>query len=231
MFVCVSRSVMPDSLRPHGLQPAELPCPWDSPGKNTGVGCHFLLQGIFPTQGSNVGLPHCGQILHHLSHQGSPRKSLNGWKLASSHLLRILWKWPRLIQLCILSPSSLQSPSLSLCFSHAGYWLILENANHLLFPSLGLLFPFQQLILLIISGSTQIYFLQAAFLDTNIKYQLPTHSLTLLSPWCSLQNSTYPFGFLLILPAVKYRIQKVKHIACLVRHSMNMNHERHKRDT
>ena len=38
------------------LQPARLFCPWDSPGKNTGVGCHFLLQGIFPTQGSN---PYC----------------------------------------------------------------------------------------------------------------------------------------------------------------------------
>ena len=44
----------------------------DSPGKNTGVGCHALLQGIFPTQGSNPGLPHCRQILYHLSHQGSP---------------------------------------------------------------------------------------------------------------------------------------------------------------
>ena len=48
-------------------------CPWDSPGKNTGVGCHFLLQGIFPTQGSNPGLPHCRQILYHLSHQERPR--------------------------------------------------------------------------------------------------------------------------------------------------------------
>ena len=44
----------------------------DSPGKNTGVGCHALLQGIFPTQGSNPGLLHCRQILYHLSHQGSP---------------------------------------------------------------------------------------------------------------------------------------------------------------
>ena len=49
-----------------------LHCPWDSPGKNTGVGCHFLLQGIFPIQGSNPSLLHCRQILHHLSHQGSP---------------------------------------------------------------------------------------------------------------------------------------------------------------
>ena len=45
----------------------------DSPGKNTGVGCHTLLQGIFPTQGSNPCLLHCGQILHRLSHQGSMR--------------------------------------------------------------------------------------------------------------------------------------------------------------
>ena len=42
---------------------ARLLHPWDSPGKNTGVGCHFLLQAIFPTQGSNPGLPHCRQTL------------------------------------------------------------------------------------------------------------------------------------------------------------------------
>ena len=45
----------------------------DSPGKNIGVGCHPLLQGIFPTQGSKRGLPHYRQILYHLSYQGSPR--------------------------------------------------------------------------------------------------------------------------------------------------------------
>ena len=42
--VCVSHSVRSDSLRPHGQQPSRLFCPWDSPGRNTGVGCHFLLQ-------------------------------------------------------------------------------------------------------------------------------------------------------------------------------------------
>ena len=46
--------------------------PWDSPGENTGVGCHFLLEGIFPTQGSNPHLPHCRQMLYPPSHQGSP---------------------------------------------------------------------------------------------------------------------------------------------------------------
>ena len=44
------------TLWPHGLQPAGLLCPWNSAGKNTGVGCHFLFQGIFPTQGSNLCL-------------------------------------------------------------------------------------------------------------------------------------------------------------------------------
>ena len=46
-------------------------CPWDFPGKSTGVGCHFLLQRIFPTQGSNPGLPHCRQMPYCLSHQGN----------------------------------------------------------------------------------------------------------------------------------------------------------------
>ena len=45
-----------DSLRPHGLQPSRLLCPWDFPGENTGVGCHLLLQGILPTQGLNPSL-------------------------------------------------------------------------------------------------------------------------------------------------------------------------------
>ena len=53
--------------------PTRLLCPWDSHGKNTGVGCHALLQGIFLTQGSNPGLPHCKEILYQLSHKGSPR--------------------------------------------------------------------------------------------------------------------------------------------------------------
>ena len=46
-------------------------CPWDFPGKSTGVGCHFLLQRIFPTQGSNPDLPHCRQTLYCLNHKGS----------------------------------------------------------------------------------------------------------------------------------------------------------------
>ena len=48
-------------------------CPWNSPGKNTVVGCHSFLQEIFLTQGWNMGLLNCRQILYHLSHQGNPR--------------------------------------------------------------------------------------------------------------------------------------------------------------
>ena len=68
-----SHSVVSDSLRPRGLYPAGSLCLWDSPGKSTGVGCHFLLQGVFPTQGLNLGLLHGRQILYCLSHQGNSR--------------------------------------------------------------------------------------------------------------------------------------------------------------
>ena len=59
----------PDSLWPHKLQPTRFLCPWDFPGKDTRVGCHFLLQGIFLTQRSNPGLLHCRQILYWLSYK------------------------------------------------------------------------------------------------------------------------------------------------------------------
>ena len=52
---------MSNSLLPYRLQPARLLCSWNSPGKNTRVGCYFLLQGIFPTQGLNLGLLYCKQ--------------------------------------------------------------------------------------------------------------------------------------------------------------------------
>ena len=61
--LCNSMDCTPPGSSVHG----------ESPGKNTGVGCFALLQGIFPTQGLNPGLLHCRQILYCLSHQGSPR--------------------------------------------------------------------------------------------------------------------------------------------------------------
>ena len=79
--VCVCACVLSHAqlFATHGLQPARLLCPCDFPVKNTGLGCHFLLQGIFPTQGSN---PHllcllpCRQILYLLSHQGRPQNMI-----------------------------------------------------------------------------------------------------------------------------------------------------------
>ena len=59
---------MSNSLRPPGLYSPRLLCPWNSPGKNTRVGCYFLLQGIFLTQESNPGLLHWRLILYYLSH-------------------------------------------------------------------------------------------------------------------------------------------------------------------
>ena len=61
------KSVMSNCLQSHGPY-----SPWNSPGQNTGVGSLSLLQGIFPTQGSNPGLLHCMQILYQLRHYGSP---------------------------------------------------------------------------------------------------------------------------------------------------------------
>ena len=71
---CRSLPKLSDSLWPHGFLPTRLLCLRNSPGKNPGVGSHLLLQ-TFPTQGSNPGLPLCGQILYHLTHQGP---TLNG---------------------------------------------------------------------------------------------------------------------------------------------------------
>ena len=80
-----SRSVVSDSLWPHGLY-----SPWNSPGQNTGVGSLFLLRGIFPTQGSNPGLLHCRQILYQLSHKRSPESKkcwFSFWIVASGLLV------------------------------------------------------------------------------------------------------------------------------------------------
>ena len=64
---------MSNSCHPVNCSPPGSSVHGDSPGKKTGVGCHALLQGIFPNQGLNPGLPHCRRILYHLSHEGSPR--------------------------------------------------------------------------------------------------------------------------------------------------------------
>ena len=68
VWMSESRSVVSDSLRSHGLL-----CPWNSPDKNRGVGCYFLLRGIFLTQGLNLGLLHYRCTLYQLSHQDTTK--------------------------------------------------------------------------------------------------------------------------------------------------------------
>ena len=75
-FNVSARSVMSSSLQPHGLLPDRFLQPWDSPGKNTRAGCHFLLQGIFQTQGSNLHLLHSKADSSPLHHLGRPGMSL-----------------------------------------------------------------------------------------------------------------------------------------------------------
>ena len=69
--MCLVTQSCPTLCDPIDYSPLGSSVHGDSPGKNTGVGCHALLQGIFPAQGSNPDLPHCRRILYRLSHQGS----------------------------------------------------------------------------------------------------------------------------------------------------------------
>ena len=75
LLLCLVTQSCPTLCNPMDCSPPRLLCPWNSPGKSTGVGCHFLLQGIFLTQGSNLGLLHC-RILYQQSYQGSPQSSI-----------------------------------------------------------------------------------------------------------------------------------------------------------
>ena len=75
LLLCSCKSC-PTLVQPHGLYPARLLCLWDSPGEDTGVGCHFL-QRIFLTHELNPGLLHCRQILYQLSYDRTPNNSVN----------------------------------------------------------------------------------------------------------------------------------------------------------
>ena len=79
---------MSDSLRPYSLQPARLLCPWNSPGENTGTGCHFLLQEIFLTQGSNPRLLRYQADSLPLSHLGRPMGPLQNIRCLAEALKR-----------------------------------------------------------------------------------------------------------------------------------------------
>ena len=114
---------MSNSLQPHGLWPTRLLRPWDFPSKNTGVGWHFLLQEVFPTQGLNLGFLHCRQMPYCLSHQGALRHSkktnVNQDKLQSlppsmKSTDKSLSTSSTLALALAMSPARILSPSLTL---------------------------------------------------------------------------------------------------------------------
>ena len=116
--------------------PARLLHPWDFPGKNVAVGCHFLLQGIFPTQGSNLSLLHCRQTLYHLSHQGATSRYfilfdsvINGIVslISLSESLLLVYRSATLVRMATVKKSiskvSLTVQWLRTCLPRQGTWV------------------------------------------------------------------------------------------------------------
>ena len=87
--LCLVAQSCPTLCDPMDCSPPGSSVHGHSPGKNTGVGCHALLQGIFPTQGRNSGLPHCRLFLYHLSHQVSPLRGLK--EVTQAKCLEYTW--------------------------------------------------------------------------------------------------------------------------------------------
>ena len=109
--VSKSRSVVSNSLRSHGLY-----SPWNSPDQNTGVGSLSLLQGVFPTQGWNPGLP-CGRrILYQLSHQGSPEVAPEKHEQTA-----VYWRWRH-------------REARELACASSGNWVLTEKWNPVFHP-------------------------------------------------------------------------------------------------
>ena len=108
---CLVAKLCPSFLVPHGQESTWLLCPCDFQDKNTGVGRHSFLQGIFPTQGMNLSLLHCRQILYHLSHQGSSIC----WKVKVKMLVTQWW-------LTVVS-DCLQPHGTTVTQSISGVWL------------------------------------------------------------------------------------------------------------
>ena len=92
-------------------------CPWNSPGKNTGVGHHSILQRIFPTQGLNPGFLHCRQILYHLNHQGTPLFWYNIIIILGINIPTLCMHVCWVIKLCLTlcNPMDCSLPGLSVC--------------------------------------------------------------------------------------------------------------------
>ena len=173
LFHCMRAQSCPTVCNPlHCTLPGSYP--WDFSSKNTGVGCHFLLQGIFPTQRSNphlLSVLHGRQILYLLNHQGSPTPAIS---LASFHF-----------SLPISSPGTCQvSPFRTFAYAIPSAWNVL-----LTFP------PFYKAGSFLSFRSKLKYF-------TPFSEMIPDHSLkkvSAVSVFCSIQFISHPLlAFVLI---------------------------------
>ena len=111
-------------VEPHWLWPTRLLCPWDFPGKNTGVGCHFLLQGIFLTQGWNPGLLHWQPDSLPLSHPRTLSYPFTLYNLSHGKSLRC-----GTCQVILLGQTLSRSKMLSYVYSHLK-WRNQQEKNH-----------------------------------------------------------------------------------------------------
>ena len=152
---------MSSSLRPHGLY-----SPWNFSGQNTGMGCLSVVQGIFPTQGLNPGLPHCRQILYQLSHKGNP---VNTW----------IWIWRiSLIGSCQKQEKEWSRSHLTKIKIQRweGFWCLLKSCFHFLSSSELAPSPSENLLLLF-----QITFCVACLFSSWIKFHV--------TPWMAGRGS------------------------------------------
>ena len=116
VLVTQSHLTLPD---PMDCKPARLLCPWDSPGKNSGVACHALLWGNFPTQGWNPGLLHRTCILSHMSPEGSRNSLTSGTTpLSGQQAERPFWPGSSGFY---LGGSRMRTKSLIFCFCFLSY--------------------------------------------------------------------------------------------------------------
>ena len=132
-YCCLFAKLCPVLCSPHGLQPTRFLCPWDFPGKNTGVDCHFLLQGIFPTQGSNLCLLHQQVGSSLLSYQGNQNNQhiLKVFFIPDSQKQRV-WSYQKPLPVDMLRVEQ-KGPTVTQSF----FTLILDIFITFIFPSIS----------------------------------------------------------------------------------------------
>ena len=217
---------MSDSLWPHGLYSL-----WYSPGQNTGLGNLYLLQGIFSTQGSNPGLPHCRRILYQLSHKGSPRilewvaypfSSGSSWPRNQTGISCIAGGF--FTNWAIREAHSLYMFSLATYYSHSELVLKLFMLRHIelldlkIYHNLAVyestyLLPYKWSLLPIFPTSTGL--LRASFCDVPCAcVWVPSGCRHLEVGWLGCRICTFSIWLSLPNDSSKYYIEKILTLLC-----------------